>query len=127
MAHNIVWIYVQTHKFHNSAPDRPFGYDGHRKIIKAMAANGSPAPEFETDEDRSYFLIRLPVHEKAATWVEEVIIALISANGQITIPEMAVQLGVTERSVERNIQKLRDAGAIRRIGFARGGVWEAVE
>jgi ATP-dependent DNA helicase RecG len=35
-----------------------------------MAKNGSPAPEFETDEDRSYFLIRLPVHEKAA-WVEE--------------------------------------------------------
>ena len=39
---------------------------GISKIIKAMAANGSPAPEFETDEDRSYFLIRLPVHEKAA-------------------------------------------------------------
>jgi len=35
------------------------------KIIKAMAENGSPAPEFETDEERSY-LIRLPVHEKAA-------------------------------------------------------------
>jgi ATP-dependent DNA helicase RecG len=40
---------------------------------------------------------------------------------------MAAQLGVTERSVERNIQKLRDAGAIRRIGFAKGGVWEVVE
>ena len=114
---------------------------GISKIIKAMAANGSPAPEFETDEDRSYFLIRLPVHEKAAAWVEEVvkgsgktsgktsgkIIELISANRQITIPEMAAQLGVTDRSVERNIQKLRDAGAIRRIGFAKGGVWEVVE
>lgn len=38
---------------------------GISKIIKAMAANGSPAPEFETDGDRSYFLTRLPVHEKA--------------------------------------------------------------
>jgi ATP-dependent DNA helicase RecG len=44
---------------------------GISKIIKSMAANGSPAPEFETDEERSYFLIRLPVHEKAAAWVEE--------------------------------------------------------
>ena len=39
---------------------------GIAKILKVMAANGSPAPEFETDDDRSYFLIRLPVHEGAA-------------------------------------------------------------
>ncbi len=44
---------------------------GISKIIKAMAANGSPAPEFETDEDRTYFLIRLPVHAKATAWAEE--------------------------------------------------------
>ncbi|NNM60041.1 MAG: hypothetical protein HKM04_09535 [Legionellales bacterium] len=33
------------------------------KILRVMKANGSPAPVFETDEDRSYFLIRLPVHD----------------------------------------------------------------
>ena len=32
------------------------------KILRAMEANGSPPPEFETDEDRTSFLIRLPVH-----------------------------------------------------------------
>ena len=31
-------------------------------IIREMAKNGSPEALFETDEDRSYFLIRLPVH-----------------------------------------------------------------
>jgi ATP-dependent DNA helicase RecG len=31
-----------------------------------MKENGSPPPEFETDEDRTSFLIRLPVHERAA-------------------------------------------------------------
>jgi ATP-dependent DNA helicase RecG len=30
-----------------------------------MENNGSPPPEFESDEDRTYFLIRLPVHERA--------------------------------------------------------------
>jgi ATP-dependent DNA helicase RecG len=35
------------------------------KIFKAMAANGSPVPEFDTDEDRSYFITRLPIHPKA--------------------------------------------------------------
>ncbi|MDA1067670.1 MAG: transcriptional regulator [Verrucomicrobia bacterium] len=39
---------------------------GISKIIKTMAANGSPPPEFESDDDRSHFLIRLPVHEKVA-------------------------------------------------------------
>jgi len=39
---------------------------GISKILKVMVENGSPAPEFESDDDRSYFLIRLPVHERAA-------------------------------------------------------------
>jgi len=39
---------------------------GISKIITAMVANGSPLPEFESDDDRSHFLICLPVHEKVA-------------------------------------------------------------
>ena len=35
------------------------------KILRNMAANGSPAPEFETDEDRTYYLVRLLVHSSA--------------------------------------------------------------
>lgn len=35
------------------------------KILKVMHGNGSPRPVFETDEDRSFFVIRLPVHRKA--------------------------------------------------------------
>jgi ATP-dependent DNA helicase RecG len=32
------------------------------KIIRAMRANGSPPPRFQTDEDRTYFATILPVH-----------------------------------------------------------------
>ncbi len=32
------------------------------KILRNMAQNGSPAPEFETDDDRTSYLVRLPVH-----------------------------------------------------------------
>jgi len=35
---------------------------GISKILKVMKKNGSPRPRFETDDDRSFFLIRLPVH-----------------------------------------------------------------
>lgn len=33
------------------------------KIFRVMHANASPTPVFETDDDRTYFLIRLPIHE----------------------------------------------------------------
>ena len=36
------------------------------KILRAMRENGSPAPIFESDEHRTWFLVRLPVHEQAA-------------------------------------------------------------
>ena len=35
------------------------------KILRAMQANGSPTPKFETDDDRMSFVIRLAVHPKA--------------------------------------------------------------
>ena len=38
---------------------------GIRKIKRAIAQNGSPDPVFETDDDRSYFLVRFPVHPKS--------------------------------------------------------------
>ncbi|MCD7746004.1 MAG: putative DNA binding domain-containing protein [Lachnospiraceae bacterium] len=37
---------------------------GFKKILDAMEKNGSPKPEFETDESRSYFITRLFIHEK---------------------------------------------------------------
>lgn len=35
------------------------------KIFRAMSQNGSPPPEFEFDEDHSYFMVRLPAHPEA--------------------------------------------------------------
>ena len=35
------------------------------KILRAMGENGSPAPVFDSDDDRIWFLTRLPVHEQA--------------------------------------------------------------
>lgn len=35
---------------------------GFRKILEALEANGSPLPEFETDEEHSYFISRIFIH-----------------------------------------------------------------
>jgi ATP-dependent DNA helicase RecG len=37
------------------------------KILRVMAANGSPPPEFEADDEHSSFLVRLPAHPQAGT------------------------------------------------------------
>ncbi|HVZ41047.1 MAG TPA: RNA-binding domain-containing protein [Candidatus Kapabacteria bacterium] len=34
------------------------------KIRRALKENGSPEPTIETDEDRTYFLIRIPIHPR---------------------------------------------------------------
>ena len=36
---------------------------GFKKILNALESNGSPKPEFETDEERTYFITRIFVHE----------------------------------------------------------------
>lgn len=52
------------------------------------------------------------------------ILDLITENNLITIPEMASLIKVTERSIERNIQKLQAEGMLKREGGAKGGYWK---
>ena len=44
---------------------------GFKKILDALESNGSPKPEFETDDDRSYFITRLFIHEAFTKFVDE--------------------------------------------------------
>ena len=37
---------------------------------------------------------------------------------------MAALIHITERSIERNIEKLQKAGQLKRVGSAKGGFWE---
>ncbi|MFA7693873.1 MAG: RNA-binding domain-containing protein [Candidatus Hydrogenedentales bacterium] len=48
-------------------------------------------------------------------------------NRAITIPELALLIGITERSIERNIQSLRERGLLRRVGGRKEGHWEVVD
>lgn len=54
------------------------------------------------------------------------ILAALKQDGNLTIPELASLIGVTERSIERNIRKLQEQGRLRRIGPAKGGHWEVL-
>ena len=50
------------------------------KILKTMAANGSLAPRFETDDDRIAYVIRLPSHPFAQAQEE----SEVKATGEVT-------------------------------------------
>jgi ATP-dependent DNA helicase RecG len=52
------------------------------------------------------------------------ILAALKEKGYLTIPDLASMIGVTERSIERNIKKLQEQNRLRRIGPAKGGHWE---
>ncbi len=100
------------------------------KILKVMQGNGSPAPEFESDEDRTYFLIRLPVHTRAMAQAEEgarsgaqsgaqsraqsaqIIAALLKA--PLSMHELVTVLGLKTKtgSLKRTVNELLANGLI---------------
>ena len=55
------------------------------------------------------------------------IIDALNKNCFMTIPELAHMIGISTRSIERNLQKLQKDGRLRRIGAAKGGHWEVLK
>src|SRR5699024_5747121 len=92
------------------------------KILRVMQQNGSPTPVFETDDERSYFLIRLPIHagfievEQAATEAahqvahqvthqvsEHVKSLLLACVGEMNRAELMLALALKDRVNFRDI------------------------
>ena len=124
---------------------------GFKKILEALANNGSPLPEFETDEAHDYFITRLFArdgfynHENVAENVVENFTSAIKnllsgftqkkretasrllnaiiANNQITIADMAESAGTTSRTVQRYLKEFQDAGILKREGSDTSGRW----
>jgi len=54
------------------------------------------------------------------------IVDLIRQQPEATIPELAAQLNVTSRTIERYLKKLQDEQRLRRVGSPKGGYWEVL-
>ena len=100
-------------------------------------------PEIDFFDDRDGCLFTVTVHRKAETISGKMdvlavslgktsgktsgkIMAALKQDGNLTIPELASLIGVTERSIERNIKKLQEQGRLHRIGPPKGGHWEVL-
>ena len=118
---------------------------GFQKIIRALKANGSPMPLFETDEDRTYFVTTIFIHpdfltsdegrneernevtKDQLTDNEQLVMNAIQMDSSITIAKMASLLGLPKTAVERAIKCLKAKNKIRREGATKNGKWIIVK
>jgi ATP-dependent DNA helicase RecG len=113
-------------------------------IIKIMRNNGSPDPIFETDEDRTWFRVTLPIHPDFIQIEDELvnepdvvenvvekrlslILKLMKENPAISKKALAAITNLNQRTIDRDIQKLKEEGFIERIGPAKGGYWKVTD
>jgi ATP-dependent DNA helicase RecG len=95
---------------------------GIRRIQKMINEAGLPLLRYKWD---NFVTAIFPLEEEKLSVKTSVkIIEIISDSPNITIPELSEIIGVTERSVERNLQKLQKEGKIKRIGPDKGGYWQ---
>jgi ATP-dependent DNA helicase RecG len=52
------------------------------------------------------------------------IIEALQRNPKLTISDLATQINVSSRTIERQIKKLQQQGVLKRIGSTKTGYWE---
>jgi ATP-dependent DNA helicase RecG len=70
--------------------------------------------------------VRAVAEEKPGD-VAGIILELIKANPEITLTALASAVGISKRSIERNIQKLQKENILKRVGATKRGRWEVLE
>jgi ATP-dependent DNA helicase RecG len=144
------WTMEKLFEKHSSEPYNPdvasaFFRAGHieswgqgiLKIIKECKKENKPAPVFNYDAPGFTVTFETGVEKVSEETVVKVsgktsgktsgkIIILMSENINITIPELASLICVTERSIERSIQALQKSKKLERIGPAKGGYWKVL-
>ena len=126
---------------------------GLRMMREEWQKLGHPVPICRNDRSRKAFAYFIPEMDKEVDMASDLLKAMfgenvgktsgkrrenvgktsgkilqaINQNSTITIPELAELIGVSERSIQRNIQNLKSDGLLRRVGGRKEGRWEVVE
>ncbi|OZT05140.1 hypothetical protein CHL74_00915 [Prevotella sp. 885] len=69
---------------------------------------------------------RNAVGSERSSETKNLILDIIKHDPHITAAEIAMQLNMSSRGVEKQIRKLRELGKIKRTGGRFGGYWEIV-
>ena len=82
---------------------------GIRKILGAMRANGSPEPLFETDAERTWFMVRLPIRPAPKAAAAQVAAQVDNLPNHLTdreLQQIADALGTPTAQVAAQVEKL---------------------
>ena len=58
---------------------------------------------------------------------QDMIIDVMGKNGSISLSEIAEKFNIAEKTVKRDILKLKEAGRLKRVGHVKGGHWKILE
>ena len=102
---------------------------GTLKIARLMREAGLEPPILSASPGAVIVTFLLPGEASVETSekTSEKILKAIRQNKFITIAELAAILGVTPRSIERNLQRLQNKDSLRRVGPDKGGHWEVLK
>ena len=110
--------------------------EGVDRLYEVMDAAGLPQPEYRVEAFMLYATIRNKVGDRVGEKVGEKvgdveltdnqrkIIDLMRTNPKISAAKVSASIGISSRKVETNIQKLKVAGIVERVGTARNGIWK---
>ena len=113
---------------------------GTLKIAGLMKEAGLAAPTLRVNDDFVTMTFELPadlaqskssgtsaqVLEKSSEKSSEKILRHLHETPTMSAKVLAEKLGITSRAVEKQIDHLKKAGIVRRVGPAKGGHWEVV-
>jgi predicted HTH transcriptional regulator len=110
---------------------------GIEKINQECEAAGVPVPEYRTDASglmvqfhtgiRREEEVTKKMTKKMTKKTPEEVIALLQADGSLSIAALAEQIGASASTVDRVLHKLRESGIIERVGPDKGGHWVVKE
>ena len=88
-------------------------------------------PDIDFQDDREGGLFTVTVHRTVMTGSGKSsgkssgkILKLLSEDPEMTIPQLAAEIGISTRAVEKQIAGLRKKKLLKRVGPAEGGHWE---
>jgi predicted HTH transcriptional regulator len=77
----------------------------------------------ETSKKQQNVRVNVRVNSNKNVRVKDNIVNIIKQKSNVTVSEMANLLSVEERTIYRNMEKLKTAGIIERIGSDKSGYW----
>jgi ATP-dependent DNA helicase RecG len=101
---------------------------GIERIMTACAASGLAHPELELEQTGLWVIFNFAstttTEQTTQETTREKILAQIKNKPGITRKELALAIGISEEGIKYNLNKMKDAGILRRQGSNKSGCWE---